>query len=112
MANQPRGGGGATSSPHDDRHPHARLAVYHTSWGPSSFPPPANDLVLIPNSTNLARPALPTQACYGAKYNVRDLPIGLVTDVNYAFYDLRPDPARGGHYVPTSADTWADTDKR
>ncbi|KAJ3292643.1 hypothetical protein HK104_005138 [Borealophlyctis nickersoniae] len=59
-----------------------KLIVYHTNW-----------------------------ATYGRNFQVKDLPIQYVSDVNYAFYDLRPDPA-SGCLVPTSADPWADTDKR
>ncbi|KAJ3349382.1 hypothetical protein HDU83_000610 [Entophlyctis luteolus] len=58
-----------------------RLIVYHTSW-----------------------------ACYGRAFQVKDIAIDAISDINYAFWDLREGP--GGFYVPASPDAWADTDKR
>lgn len=46
------------------------LIVYHTNW-----------------------------ACYDRKFNVKDIPIHAISDINYAFLDLKKDP--NGHYVPT-----------
>ncbi|ORY40253.1 glycoside hydrolase [Rhizoclosmatium globosum] len=57
-----------------------RLILYHTNW-----------------------------ACYGRSFQVKDLPIDYITDINYSFFDLRE---KGGFLVPTSSDPWADTDKR
>ena len=34
-----------------------------------------------------------------------------MTDINYAFFDLKPD-SQSQQLVPTSADPWADHDKR
>ncbi|KAJ3172828.1 hypothetical protein HK101_011124 [Irineochytrium annulatum] len=58
-----------------------KLILYHTNW-----------------------------ACYGRNYQIKDIPINFVSDINYAFFDLRPNAS--GHLVPTSPDPWADTDKR
>ena len=42
---------------------------------------------------------------------MKDLPIDLITDVNYAFYNLKEDPS-SGHLVIASGDEWADMNKR
>ncbi|KAJ3115869.1 hypothetical protein HK100_001219 [Physocladia obscura] len=65
----------------DEFNPSKRLIVYHTSW-----------------------------ACYGRNFQVKDLEIDAITDINYAFWDLRPNAV--GFFVPTCSDPWADTDKR
>ncbi|KAJ3410551.1 hypothetical protein HDV05_003653 [Chytridiales sp. JEL 0842] len=49
-------------------------------------------------------------ACYGRNFQVKDLPIQHITDINYAFLDLRPNDS--GLLVPTISDAWADIDKR
>ncbi|KAI8812670.1 glycoside hydrolase superfamily [Cladochytrium replicatum] len=36
----------------------------------------------------------------------------LLSQVNYAFWDLRDDPTHTGFLVPTAPDAWADVDKR
>ncbi|KAI9003133.1 glycoside hydrolase [Gaertneriomyces semiglobifer] len=59
-----------------------RLILYHTNW-----------------------------ATYARNYQIRDLPINFITDINYAFMDIRPD-GPGGALVPALTDAWADTDKR
>ncbi|KAJ3042036.1 hypothetical protein HDV00_008329 [Rhizophlyctis rosea] len=48
---------------------------------------------------------------YDRKFQVKDIPIQYISDINYAFFDLKPDP-QTGFYVPTTGDAWADTDKR
>lgn len=58
-----------------------KLIMYHTNW-----------------------------SCYGRNFQVKDIPIDYISDINYAFYDLRQNSA--GHYVPTSGDTWADFEQR
>ncbi|KAJ3105924.1 hypothetical protein HDU97_007270 [Phlyctochytrium planicorne] len=58
-----------------------KLIVYHTNW-----------------------------SCYGRNYQVKDLPINFISDINYCFLDLRPNPE--GHLIPTLTDPWADIDKR
>ncbi|KAL3895460.1 MAG: hypothetical protein SGCHY_004687 [Lobulomycetales sp.] len=47
-------------------------------------------------------------------YSVADLykNYGPITDVNYAFLDLRPSPKYDDHLVPTWIDPWADVEKR
>ncbi|KAI9334300.1 glycoside hydrolase [Obelidium mucronatum] len=57
-----------------------RLIYYHTNW-----------------------------ACYGRNFQVKDIPIDCISDINYSFFDLRE---KNGFLVPTSSDPWADTDKR
>ncbi|KAI8819068.1 glycoside hydrolase [Chytriomyces cf. hyalinus JEL632] len=47
---------------------------------------------------------------YGRKFDVKDLPIDHISDINYSFWDLREN--RDGLLIPTCADAWADTDKR
>ncbi len=47
---------------------------------------------------------------YGRNYQVKNIPADYITGINYAFYDLRTNS--NGNYVPTSGDTWADTDQR
>ncbi|KAJ3001481.1 UNVERIFIED_CONTAM: hypothetical protein HDU68_006834, partial [Siphonaria sp. JEL0065] len=58
-----------------------RLIYYHTNW-----------------------------ACYGRNFQVKDIPIDYISDINYSFFDLRENEQ--GFLVPTSSDPWADTDKR
>ncbi|KAH6598616.1 hypothetical protein BASA50_003652 [Batrachochytrium salamandrivorans] len=58
-----------------------KLILYHTNW-----------------------------ATYDRKFQVRDLPINYISDINYAFIDLVKGPS--GFYVPTLSDDWADKDKR
>ncbi|TPX68940.1 hypothetical protein SpCBS45565_g02771 [Spizellomyces sp. 'palustris'] len=60
-----------------------KLIVYHTNW-----------------------------ATYGRNFQIKDLPIQYISDINYAFFDLRPSPNPPHHLIPTSTDPWADTDKR
>ena len=47
---------------------------------------------------------------YARNFQVKDIPIDHVTDINYAFYDLRPN--QKGNFIPTTGDAWADTDQR
>ncbi|KAI8614988.1 glycosyl hydrolases family 18-domain-containing protein [Chytriomyces sp. MP71] len=47
---------------------------------------------------------------YGRSFQVKDIPIACVTDVNYSFWDLRENSS--GRLVPACADAWADADKR
>ena len=47
---------------------------------------------------------------YARNYQVKDIPVDYITGINYAFYDLKQNTA--GNYIPTSGDTWADTDQR
>ena len=42
-------------------------------------------------------------------YQVKDIPIHLISDINYAFMDLKLNS--DGHYVPVLSDPWADVDK-
>jgi len=58
-----------------------KLIVYHTNW-----------------------------STYARNFQVKDLPIDYISDINYAFFDLRQNT--NGFYVPTSGDPWADTDCR
>jgi chitinase len=58
-----------------------KLIVYHTNW-----------------------------STYGRNYQVKDIPIEYISDINYAFYDLRQNT--NGNYIPTTGDAWADTDQR
>ncbi|KAJ3098590.1 hypothetical protein HDU96_011010 [Phlyctochytrium bullatum] len=58
-----------------------RVILYHTNW-----------------------------SCYARNYQVKDLPIHFITDVNYCFFDLKPNGS--GFLVPQSTDPWADVDKR
>ena len=57
-----------------------RITVYHTNW-----------------------------SCYAREFHVSDIPFECLTDINYAFYDLRLNAS--GFYVPTASDPWADFDK-
>lgn len=56
-----------------------KLIVYHTNW-----------------------------ATYDRNFQVADLPIDQISDINYAFLDLR---LKNGFYVPTFTDPWADFEK-
>eukprot|EP00842_Homolaphlyctis_polyrhiza_P004192 jgi/Hompol1/4774/HPOL_003868-RA len=47
---------------------------------------------------------------YDRNFQVRDIPIHFISDINYCFLDLQPDP-KTGFYVPVLMDPWADTDK-
>lgn len=47
---------------------------------------------------------------YGRAFNVVNLEIDYISDINYAFFNLIQDA--NGFYVPDSADTWADFQKR
>ena len=47
---------------------------------------------------------------YGRNFQVKDIPIDNVTGINYGFYDLKQNTQ--GNYVPTTGDSWADTDQR
>jgi chitinase len=58
-----------------------KLIVYHTNW-----------------------------STYGRNYQVKDIPTEYISDINYAFYDLRQNT--NGNYIPTTGDAWADTDQR
>ncbi|KAJ3130248.1 hypothetical protein HK098_004295 [Nowakowskiella sp. JEL0407] len=49
-------------------------------------------------------------ATYGRNFQVKDLPIHFISDVNYAFLDLKTN--NSGFFIPTLTDAWADTDKR
>ncbi|KAJ3009276.1 hypothetical protein HKX48_008069 [Thoreauomyces humboldtii] len=60
-----------------------QLILYHTSW-----------------------------ACYARNFQVKDIPIQYISDINYGFFDLRPSQQPPHHLVPTSTDPWADHDKR
>jgi chitinase len=67
-----------------------RVILYHTNW-----------------------------SCYQRNYQVKDIPINLITDINYAFYDLRDCNNNNNNNnnnqsskVPTSSDPWADYEKR
>ncbi|KAI9099370.1 glycoside hydrolase [Phlyctochytrium arcticum] len=56
-------------------------------------------------------------ATYARNFQIKDLPIQFITDINYAFLDLQPCPCprhqnRPDWLVPTLTDKWADTDKR
>ncbi|KAI8809174.1 glycoside hydrolase [Cladochytrium replicatum] len=51
-------------------------------------------------------------SCYGRNFQVKDIPIDYISDLNYAFWDLRDDPTHPGLLVPTTPDAWADVDKR
>ena len=57
-----------------------RLIVYHTNW-----------------------------STYDRNYQVKDIPVDCMTDVNYAFFKLAPNES--GFYVPCSTDPWSDFDK-
>lgn len=46
-----------------------------------------------------------------SNFNVKDIPIDNISDINYAFYKLQQDP-QSGFYVPVTRDPWADHDKR
>ncbi|KAI8924379.1 glycoside hydrolase [Entophlyctis helioformis] len=59
-----------------------KLILYHTNW-----------------------------ATYGRKFQVKDLPIQFISDINYAFFDIKRDDVTGA-FIPVSSDPWADTDKR
>ncbi|KAJ3254555.1 hypothetical protein HK103_007109 [Boothiomyces macroporosus] len=58
-----------------------KLIVYHTNW-----------------------------ACYGRNFQVKDLPVNYISDINYSFLDLKPNAQ--GFYVPAFSDPWSDVDKR
>lgn len=58
-----------------------KLIVYHTNW-----------------------------STYGRDYQVKDIPIEYISDINYAFYNLVKN--QDGFYVPTTGDAWADMDQR
>ncbi|KAJ3276654.1 hypothetical protein HDV01_004187 [Terramyces sp. JEL0728] len=58
-----------------------KLIVYHTNW-----------------------------ACYGRNYQVKELPVNFISDINYSFLDLKKNAQ--GYYVPAFSDPWSDTDKR
>ncbi|KAI8921823.1 glycoside hydrolase [Powellomyces hirtus] len=60
-----------------------KLIVYHTNW-----------------------------ACYARNFQVKDIPIQYISDINYAFFDLKPSAVPPHHLVPTITDPWADHDKR
>ncbi|KAI8910225.1 glycoside hydrolase [Gorgonomyces haynaldii] len=47
-------------------------------------------------------------ATYDRNFQVKDLPIHYITDINYAFLDLK---LIDGFYRPVLSDPWADTDK-
>jgi chitinase len=47
---------------------------------------------------------------YDRNYQVADLAIDNIDEIAYAFFDLRQNPQ--GFYVPTTGDSWADTDQR
>jgi chitinase len=58
-----------------------KLIIYHTNW-----------------------------ATYDRNFQVKDIPIEYISDLNYAFLDLKPNSE--GFYVPALSDAWADTDKK
>ncbi|KAJ3391261.1 hypothetical protein HDU92_009121 [Lobulomyces angularis] len=60
-----------------------KLIVYHTNW-----------------------------SMYGRNYHVSNLPIDKITDINYAFLDLKQSDAYENFFVPTLSDPWSDVDKR
>ena len=47
---------------------------------------------------------------YARKYFVANIPIDYVPEINYAFFDLKPNSQ--GFYVPALLDPWADVDQR
>ncbi len=47
---------------------------------------------------------------YARKYFVANIPIDYVPEINYAFFDLKPNSQ--GFYVPSLLDPWADVDQR
>ncbi|KAJ3218323.1 hypothetical protein HDU67_006095 [Dinochytrium kinnereticum] len=73
-----------------------KLIVYHTNW-----------VSAVRSEAGRGQDA---NSCYGRNYQVKDLPIHFISDINYCFYDLKPNA--DGHLVPTCTDPWADTDKR
>lgn len=58
-----------------------KLIVYHTCW-----------------------------STYGRDFQVKDIPIDYVTDINYAFFNIQKNAE--GNYVAQSGDQWADYDQR
>ncbi|KAJ2994234.1 hypothetical protein HDV02_001736 [Globomyces sp. JEL0801] len=68
-------------SPQENWSSNKKLIVYHTNW-----------------------------STYGRNFQVKDLPINFISDVNYAFLDLKQNSM--GFYVPTITDAWSDIEKR
>ena len=58
-----------------------KLIVYHTCW-----------------------------STYGRNYQIKDIPIDYITDINYAFFNIQKNTQ--GNYVPMTGDAWADFDQR
>lgn len=58
-----------------------KLIVYHTNW-----------------------------SMYGRNYQVKDIPIDYLTDINYSFFNIQKNAQ--GNYVPVSGDAWSDFDAR
>ncbi|KAI9205685.1 glycoside hydrolase [Polychytrium aggregatum] len=59
-----------------------KLIVYHTAW-----------------------------SGYDRKFQVKDLPINYISDINYGFWNLVRDP-KSGYYGIATGDAWADYEKR
>ncbi|KAI8589442.1 glycoside hydrolase [Geranomyces variabilis] len=80
----------------------------------SSSPPPPADLNAVTQWASGKKLILyhTNWACYARNFQIKDIPIQYVSDINYAFFDLKPSSQPPHHLVPTITDPWADHDKR